>query len=47
MEDSFNVIDDVMKIAHQVTETQDEFIFETISNWLSNTSYQIKISKKI
>ena len=42
MEDSFNLI---MEVAHKVTETQDEFIFETVSNWLQDTQ-QIKISKK-
>lgn len=46
MEDSLNFMDDMMKAVQQVTETQDEFVFETLSNWLSNTSYQIKISKK-
>lgn len=46
MEDSLNFMELYDKMAHQVTETQDEFIFETLSNWLQNTSYHIKISKK-
>ena len=45
MEDNF-IGDTMMNITHQVTEIQDEFIFETLSNWLSNSSYQIKISKQ-
>lgn len=40
-----NIMDDMMKIALQVTETHDEFIFETVSNWLQDTQ-QIKVSKK-
>ena len=35
----------LMKITEQVTETKDEFIFKTISNWLQDTQ-QIIISKK-
>lgn len=40
-----NTMNDMMKIALKVTETHDEFIFETISNWLQDTQ-QIKISKR-
>ena len=34
-----------MEVAQKVTETKEDFIFETISNWLQDTQ-QIKISKQ-
>lgn len=42
MDEFYNM---TLEVARKVTETTDEFIFETISNWLQDTQ-QLKISKK-